>query len=78
MKSGFINISNGKRYKRKGKTRHHFVSCTYCDNKKFKLLKVHFKMYHPGVLEEFNEIFEKSLSTGKFGSINGIRFVKSN
>ena len=77
METRFINVSNGRLYKRNGKTRHHLVSCTYCDFKKFKLLKVHFNLYHPGVLEKWNKEFAIRLSKGQIGEINGIRFITS-
>jgi len=77
MRTGFINVSNGRKYKRKGKTRHHLVSCTYCNFRKFKLLNVHFKMYHPGVMEQFNKDMTKILMKGQIGTINGIRIIKT-
>lgn len=76
MKTRLINISNGKKYKRLSKTRHHTTSCSYCD-RRFKMLKPHYQLYHPGILEKQNERISKALSKGEVGSISGVRFIQT-
>ena len=76
MREGFINVGNGRSYKRKGKTRHHLVLCAYCFTK-FKILSVHFKRYHPEELKEITEDVRNAIGKGQIGEINGIRFIKT-
>ena len=75
MKTYWRPISNNQR-KFKGHTRHFNQVCPYCSSKT-KQINLHYKTYHPKELKEYENVLSRLFAKGEFGSVNGVRFIKT-